>query len=578
MLIVIGIYFGLLLLLQISESRAADSPLKAPTEITNLGSAVWYSIVTLTTVGYGDFVPRSFIGKVIGAFFAICSTFLVAFLIGIVLSLLRGRLLPIIRLFLSRKKRWYIFENHNSRADLLGKNLLEEHLGCVVIYAGSDTHGFFSLEASVKSVISTELGVEEILRYSLDKSKCTVFFLDDDSFDNYQRGSDLLEEGVTACCMTEYEPDHYPPSLILYDPYVSSARTYWNRYPANLSGETIVLIGSGKYAEAILEQALTVNVFGPGQQLKYLAYGDYGEFRRNHPYLSQICRTVSINAAGAQNGQFRKADSAPHTDEQLVVDFASANAAESEDGLFQKMDSASYANAASADMISAPSTNDLLFFMDTPWNEDWEALMSADRIILCSEDEGDNLEAFNKIHRYMPISAPIYARISQGFDQVIPFGAPEMLFTSENVLRKKLDRWGMMLNNIYLRSQNLDSPKWEELNAFLRRSNIASADHLFTKVRILLGGEADSFLTKEVYASAYEAWRTEWPEKKDLFRWIEHERWVRFYVMNNWQFNEVRDDAKRRHNMIRPFDCLSESEQAKDDYAWEMLGEIAKNI
>ncbi len=34
--------------------------------ITNLGDAMWWAIVTITTVGYGEYFPLTFVGRVIG--------------------------------------------------------------------------------------------------------------------------------------------------------------------------------------------------------------------------------------------------------------------------------------------------------------------------------------------------------------------------------------------------------------------------------------------------------------------------------------------------------------------------------
>src|SRR6188508_2049872 len=34
--------------------------------ITNLGNAFWWAIVTITTVGYGEYFPLTFVGRVIG--------------------------------------------------------------------------------------------------------------------------------------------------------------------------------------------------------------------------------------------------------------------------------------------------------------------------------------------------------------------------------------------------------------------------------------------------------------------------------------------------------------------------------
>lgn len=48
--------------------------------ITTFGQAVWYMVVTLTTVGYGDFYPVSDGGKVIGYIYVIASLGIIGFL------------------------------------------------------------------------------------------------------------------------------------------------------------------------------------------------------------------------------------------------------------------------------------------------------------------------------------------------------------------------------------------------------------------------------------------------------------------------------------------------------------------
>ncbi len=50
--------------------------------IKNLSDAFWYSIVTLTTVGYGDMYPSTQAGKIIGYVFVISSLGFLGFLIG----------------------------------------------------------------------------------------------------------------------------------------------------------------------------------------------------------------------------------------------------------------------------------------------------------------------------------------------------------------------------------------------------------------------------------------------------------------------------------------------------------------
>ena len=57
-----------------------------PDKLGTIPDAMWWSIVTITTVGYGDVTPISPWGKVIGAFTALSGVFTVALLTGIVAS------------------------------------------------------------------------------------------------------------------------------------------------------------------------------------------------------------------------------------------------------------------------------------------------------------------------------------------------------------------------------------------------------------------------------------------------------------------------------------------------------------
>lgn len=66
-ILLIIIYTGLLALLFLSEysdSRAT---------IRSFSDAIWYSLVTLTTVGYGDLTPVTPIGHMIGIIFLLMS-------------------------------------------------------------------------------------------------------------------------------------------------------------------------------------------------------------------------------------------------------------------------------------------------------------------------------------------------------------------------------------------------------------------------------------------------------------------------------------------------------------------------
>lgn len=57
-----------------------------PDKFGTIPDAMWWSIITITTVGYGDVSPVSAAGKIIGAFTALSGVFTVALLTGIVAS------------------------------------------------------------------------------------------------------------------------------------------------------------------------------------------------------------------------------------------------------------------------------------------------------------------------------------------------------------------------------------------------------------------------------------------------------------------------------------------------------------
>ena len=63
-----AVYFILLLILYYSESAQEGAA------ICTFGDAVWYSLVTLTTVGYGDVVPVTPLGHAVGVVFLLLAT------------------------------------------------------------------------------------------------------------------------------------------------------------------------------------------------------------------------------------------------------------------------------------------------------------------------------------------------------------------------------------------------------------------------------------------------------------------------------------------------------------------------
>lgn len=63
-----------------------------PEDFASIPDAMWWSLITLTTVGYGDVSPLTPIGKIIGSFTAIIGVLTVALMTGIVSSSFANRM------------------------------------------------------------------------------------------------------------------------------------------------------------------------------------------------------------------------------------------------------------------------------------------------------------------------------------------------------------------------------------------------------------------------------------------------------------------------------------------------------
>lgn len=125
--------------------------------------------------------------------------------------------------------------------------------------------------------------------------------------------------------------------------------------------------------------------------------------------------------------------------------------------------------------------------------------------------------------------------------------------SAEIVLHGRLDKVARGIHEAYLDDQlaagrSLGSAPalvpWEELPEGLRQANRAQADHIQIKRRTL--AISDSAATIEALAVA------------------EHRRWMAEKIVANWRHAAERDDTRRLHPSIRPYDELSEAEKQKD--------------
>lgn len=498
--------FGALLMLLVLAERAAPGA-----SILTMADALWFSLVTLTTAGYGDLYPVTAGGRLVGTLFLLMSTGLLAAVIGGAVLLASGRLAPRLRLLLRRRRQWYIFSALDRESAALARNLQREQPKAVLVFCGPR-----EVPAEPGWVLA-DCTPEEVLRWRRSAAGAQVLVMGPDSLSNLERGLRYARTGAEIHCQTDLLPQKAPANLKCFDRWECCARLYWQKNPLARGEEQVVLCGAGRCAGALLEQALLVNVFGPERRVSYHLFGQWGDFQRDHPRLGD---TADVDGAGDGRG-------------------------------------------------------DQVFLHWDAWDACPEVLVQADRIILCSDDDGENLDMLRRIRRYFPVGGAVHLRLSRTLEGEAVFGTDEELFSPELVLRVELDRAAMAMHGIYCRSAGGQAPRWEELSGFLRRSNLAAADHLLTKVRLLLEDDSITGLSAENCRLAYGRYRQLCGEQADRFREIEHRRWSRFYALNGWQYAPRRDNGRRLHPSLRPFDQLPLEEQEKDDYAWQLLGTLA---
>lgn len=498
----LALYAALLALLIGAESSNPDA------SIRSVGDALWYSLITMTTVGYGDLSPLTPAGRIIGVIFALCSIGILAALIGIGMQLIAGRFLPGLRLRLGKGHSWYVFGEENADACALAKELVKAEKDCLIIFPADG-------ERRMEEANAVRIGASlpELLRLRGSGEGMAFFILGEDSRKNYADGRMLAEYGVPVYCLTDLCADETPENLSLFSRTEAISRCYWKEHPLTREERTVALIGCGAAGSVILERGLLTNVFEPERTTTYHVFEDTAHFRALHPRLTEAL-------SGGKAGE------------------------------------------------------DRLYFHEKDWTEETALLQKADRIILCCDEDTRNLEICETLRVRFGVRAQIHIRLSEPLPPLHSFGEREKIITPEYVMKDAVNRQAIAVNDIY----NASSPNprtWRELGWFLRQSNIAAADHLIVKLRLLLDDDGIREITPALCREAYETYCALSDAERDRLWEIEHRRWMRFYLTYNWEYDAVRCDAQRKHPMLVPYAELEESEKRKDAYAWELLGALA---
>ncbi len=507
------IYISLLTLLYLSEHNAADAT------IHTFGDALWYSLVTLTTVGYGDLTPVTPLGHAIGIVFLLLSAGIMMTLFGAVISFVASEGLPLLMLGYQRKKNWYYFADYSIESITLAANIYKEDPDAVIIYGEKkdDQIEFPDFPCQFISVSPARI----VARKKGLGTNCKIFLMKENDIGINSRAVDLHELPVEVYARTTNGQDRLSGNIRFFHSYDCCARQYWRSKPLCRHENTIIIIGFGNYGRCILERAILTNIISVDQHVTYHIFGDAAAFLAMHRHLHEV---FSL-------GQISK-------------------------------------------------TTDSLIFHDESWEAHPLILSQADRIIICPDDEPEGWSIFWQLNRYYKISGHIDLHSNRRAPGVSYFGTNEEIYTPNQIMRTALNKAAVTINEIFRSSVSYPTLSWDDLDDFHRESKIAAADHLLMKVRILLNDETITELTPAIMKNAYQKYcETKEDESiRDMYRRLDHLRWLRFYTFYNWSYGPFRHDAQRRHPMLCPYVQLNPEQRRERDAAWEILGRISQSL
>lgn len=274
------VYIVLLLLLVAVESGDPAA------SIRTIWDAVWFSLITMTTVGYGDLSPVTPLGRILGLVFALCSIGILTALIGIGLQLIAGQFIPSLRLRLSRRHSWYVFSAENADAAALAEDLRKQDKDCLFLLPSQEKKGMAGPD-----VIRMDLDTDRLIRLrGGQRAGLSLFFMDSDPWKNYAAALKSAVHDIPVYCMTDVPDDDPADGLHLFSRTEALGRSYWKEYPLKAKERCVVLIGCGRSGCALLERALLTNVFEPGRGVEYHVFCDSVGFASIHP---QIVRALA---------------------------------------------------------------------------------------------------------------------------------------------------------------------------------------------------------------------------------------------------------------------------------------------
>lgn len=153
------------------------------------------------------------------------------------------------------------------------------------------------------------------------------------------------------------------------------------------------------------------------------------------------------------------------------------------------------------------------------------------------------------------------------------FAETELYRTDENLLKV-----AAAVNESYLRFVQHNPPDQAYLQAFdkldpwRKATNVAAATRLPEILALaglrLVPGRASAAEEADV--------RRQLEHHLEVLGEHEHKLWLDFHIQNGWTYSPKRDNEKRRHNLLVPFDKLPDDQKPKDHQAIRSYPDLAK--
>ena len=507
--IILLIYFVLLFLLVQVEKNAEGTTIKT------FEQALWYSIVTFTTVGYGDIAPVTIAGRTIASVFLLIGIGLLGFFIGFMAEFF-NRMRPVFVLLMSIDKPWYIFTAKSPHAMIFAENLKMIRPNALMIYAETED------AKKTNKDISVLWNVREILERRGSLYDAHILCMKENEMENFLDAVDLADTSVSTICLANFTPAHHPVNINFFSLTDCTARVFWQQFPIKKKKESILIIGFGVAGRVILDRALEMNVLYEDQVICYHVFGDGSEYCRNRKHLGDI---VSLNIVSDDRDSVIFHAKPWNHDEKLISE---------------------------ADRI--------ILCADSEW-ENIETLHTIQKFFAMKGE----LYIYNSNVRGVATS------FGRARELLTPAFVLHNSLSDMALCRHELFRYfygeGVPLwegINSLTKDENYITTDHISIKTRILLGEEAP-DRPFDEIPSdLLQRAADKFNATS-------------GEERERLRRLEHERNLRFYKLHNFEYGEKIDDESRKHPMLKPYEELDEKERMITETGWMLLGELASH-